>query len=137
MKLALGFAVVAVLTGAAFYFGVSTSAGGNDATAAEAAVVAYHQATPSAAEFAHDLAGAANQYGAEHAKGRRLTHTQCVQATRGHYMCSYAVVHANGTSECHLIQATWTPDATSSFTITLSGRVARCSSLREALDSMG
>jgi hypothetical protein len=46
-------------------------------------------------------------------------------------------VHADGSSECHLIQARWTPNATSTFTVTLSGRVARCGSLREALDSMG
>ena len=52
-------------------------------------------------------------------------------------MCSFAILHDDGSSECHLIQARWTPEAASTITVTLAGRVARCTSLREALDSMG
>jgi hypothetical protein len=133
MKGALGFAVVTAATAAAMYFGLTAFTSSGDAPAA----VVVHQTSPSAAEFARDLADTANQYGAEHAAKARITHTHCVQAVRGRYMCSYAIVRAHGASECHLIQARWTPHAASTFTVTLSGRVGRCGSLREALDSMG
>jgi hypothetical protein len=136
MKLALAFVAVAVASCAALYFGVTafTSA---QAPTAEAALVSYHATAPTAAQFAHDLAGGANKYGVEHSADARLTHTHCVQAARGNYMCSFAVVHGDGSSECHLIQARWTPDAASTFTVTLSGRVSRCGSLREAVHSLG
>jgi hypothetical protein len=132
MKFALGFFAVAAASAAALYFGVAafTSA---DAPLAAAAV---RSATPTAAEFAHDLAGTANQYGAQHAAGARLARTHCVQPAAGRYMCSFAVVHDDGSSECHLVQARWTPEAASTITVTLAGRVARCGSLRDALDSM-
>jgi len=135
MKLAAGFAAVAAATFTALYFGVSlTRAGQPDA--AEAATHVVHQSSPSAAEFANDLAGTANQYSTEHAAGARLTRTHCVRPAAGHYMCSFAVVHDDGSSECHLIQARWTPEAESTITVTLAGRVARCGSLREAIDSV-
>jgi hypothetical protein len=136
MKLTLGFFAVAAASGAALYFGVSSFTSAAQPPAVEAAVLNYHPATPSAREFAHDLAGTANQYAAEHADEARLERTHCVQAARGRYMCSFAVVHSDGSSECHLIQARWTPNATSTITITLAGRVGRCSSLRDAIDSM-
>lgn len=136
MKLVLGFFAVAAASGAAMYFGVSSFTSAAQPAEAEAAVANYHPATPSAAEFAHDLAGTANKYAVEHADEARLARTHCVRAARGHYMCSFAVVHSDGTSECHLIQARWTPNAVSTFTITLAGRVARCGSLREAIDSI-
>jgi hypothetical protein len=34
------------------------------------------------------------------------------------------------------MQATWAPEAASSFGVTLSGRTARCRTLRDALDSL-
>jgi hypothetical protein len=94
-------------------------------------------ATPSAAKFARLVAGASDQYGEEHSAPERIRQVHCVQASAGHYMCSYTVVGAGGLRECHLIQATWTPDAKSTFTVTLSGRTARCRTLRDALDSLG
>jgi hypothetical protein len=90
---------------------------------------------PSAAEFGLMLVGSANQHAAAHRDPTRLAHADCVQASRGRYMCSYAVVRP-GSAECHLIQAQWTPRGASSFTVTLAGRVPRCGSLRDALGSL-
>ena len=132
MKLAVGFVAVAAATAAAMYLGVATFAPAGQPAAAQAAI----SATPSAAEFARDLAGTANQYGTEHAAGARLKNTHCVQAVPGRYMCSFAVAYDNGTTECHLIQARWTPNAESTITVTLSGRVTRCGSLRAALETL-
>lgn len=120
---------------AAIYFGVSSLTKGGQAEAATPYVLQH--SSPTAAEFASDLAGTANQYGTQHAAGARIARTHCVQPASGRYMCSFAVVHDKGSSECHLIQARWTPEAESTITVTLSGRVARCHSLREAIDSMG
>jgi hypothetical protein len=133
MKLACAFAAVAAAAAAALYFGVAALSGNPTVGAVEAAAITLRPASPTAAEFARALAGTANQYSG----GARLTHTHCVQAARAHYMCSFVVEHADGTSECHLVQARWTPNAASTITVTLAGRVARCASLREAIDSMG
>lgn len=92
---------------------------------------------PSAAKFARLLAGSSNQYGREHSAPERIRRVHCVQASSGHYMCSYAVVQTTAASECHLIQARWTPHASSTYTVTLSGRTARCQTLRDAIDSLG
>ena len=51
-------------------------------------------------------------------------------------MCSFALLRSTRPEECHLIQAIWTPTAIDSFRITLSGRAARCGSLREAIQSL-
>jgi hypothetical protein len=137
MKLAAGFAAVTAASFVAMYFGISSLTRAGQPEAAEAAAHFVHQSSPSAAEFAGDLAGTANQYGTEHAAGARLARTHCVQPASGRYMCSFAVVYDDGTSECHLIQARWTPDSASTITVTLAGRVARCGTLREAIKSMG
>jgi hypothetical protein len=137
MKLAVGFAAVTAASFAAIYFGLSSFTRAGQPEAAEAAVHFVHQSSPTAAEFANDLAGTANQYGNEHAADAHLARTHCVQPAAGRYMCSFAVVHADGSSECHLIQARWTPEADSTITVTLAGRVARCGSLRAAVNSMG
>jgi hypothetical protein len=71
-----------------------------------------------------------------HRDAARITGVDCVQASSGHYMCSYAVIGPNRRRECHLMQATWTPDTASTYTVTLAGRVRRCGSLREALRSL-
>jgi hypothetical protein len=91
---------------------------------------------PSARNFARILAGSSNQYGQEHSTPQRIQRVHCVPGSPGHYMCSYAVVQTGASSECHLIQASWTPDATSTYTVTLSGRTARCGTLRDAIDSL-
>jgi hypothetical protein len=94
-------------------------------------------AAPSAAEFATGFVRLANHYAAVHADPVRLSGADCVEASTGHYMCSYAAGTPGGAKECHVIQARWTPRKASSFTITLSGRTTRCGSLREALSSLG
>jgi hypothetical protein len=93
-------------------------------------------ATPSAKEFGRILIGTANAYGAAHGDPARLEQADCVQASPGYYMCSYAVTRPDRPRECHLMQAEWTPGRTSSFKVTLAGRVSRCSSLRTAIQSL-
>jgi hypothetical protein len=71
------------------------------------------------------------------ARGRRpARNAHCVEASRGHYMCSYLVSRPRRASECHLVQAEWARDRWSSFTVVMSGRVRRCGSLREAIHSL-
>ena len=96
----------------------------------------HAEATPTAAQFAVLLVTASNVHGAQHHQPQRLQNADCVQASRGHYMCSYAVVRPRQAAECHLIQAEWTPNAASDFTVTLSGRVSRCATLKDALASL-
>jgi len=93
--------------------------------------------SPSAATFARILAGSSDQYGREHSAPERIRHVRCVQAATTHYMCSYVVVRPSAASECHLIQARWTPHASSTYTVTLAGRTSRCQTLRDAIDSLG
>jgi hypothetical protein len=92
---------------------------------------------PSAAEFARVFVGTTNQFAMEHGDSKRISHADCVQASPGHYMCSYVVMRRRGAPrECFLMQARWTPEKASTITVTLAGRVRRCGSLQEALDSL-
>ena len=81
-------------------------------------------ATPTAAAFGEALAHTAS-----------ITHTHCVQAAPGAYMCAYMLVRA-GRQECHLMQGRWTPHATSTITVTLAGRSRRCGTVRDAIRSL-
>ncbi len=98
--------------------------------------VAIQTATPSAAEFAQGLEGVTNQFAVEHGQRTKLVRVHCVQAAPGKYMCSYAVARAQGREECHLMQATWTPNSASTITVTLAGRTDRCRTLHEAIASL-
>jgi hypothetical protein len=136
----LVLAVVAAGTGTATY-AISSGAAAHPARAAQpvsgaAPVRAKAVTTPSAAEFNALFVGLSNTYAKTHGDTARFTNADCVKASPGHYMCSYAITRPNRASECHLMQARWTPEAASSFTVTLSGRVTRCGSLREALRSL-
>jgi hypothetical protein len=91
---------------------------------------------PTAAEFAEQFFATANAYAAQHGHVRRLGRAHCVQASPGHYMCSYESRVPGKEARCHVVQARWTPDADSTFTVTLSGRAAHCGSLRAALRSL-
>lgn len=93
-------------------------------------------ASPTAAEFGSELVATANAYAKTHRRTARLVDPDCVEADPSHYMCSYAVVRPRRPRECHLVQVTWTPSRSSAFTVTLSGRVRRCGTLREALRSL-
>jgi hypothetical protein len=135
-RLRLDSAVFA-LVACAFAAGTYTFAGRVAAQPRPVAAPALPvQKAPSAAEFAHDFLGVSNQFAREHGEAVRFSAADCVQASPGHYMCSYRIARRGRASECHVMQARWTPDAASTFTITLAGRTARCGSLREALHSL-
>src|SRR3954447_25983848 len=116
------FPVVSVVLVAAG-FGFATYGLGRHAAAAPArpdrapAVRAQsiHGAAPDAREFARELVGMTNQFAAQQGDNERLGNVDCVQATRGHYMCSFAVLRPAQPAECHIIQAIWTPAAVDSF----------------------
>jgi len=92
--------------------------------------------TPAADDFAAILAGATDHYARNHAHTTRIDNVHCVEASTGHYLCSYRSTTAGNGSSCHATEARWTPDAESSFAVTLAGRAARCRTLREALHSL-
>jgi hypothetical protein len=90
---------------------------------------------PSAGGFAKTFAALVNAYSVAHHDGRHVTEPHCVEAARGRYMCAYTAVTPGG-RECHLMQASWTPTAASTITVTLSGRTHRCDSVRAAIRSL-
>jgi hypothetical protein len=92
--------------------------------------------SPSPVEFASDFVGTANAYAEAHRDPARLVNPDCVKANAARYMCSYAVARPHRSLECHLVQVTWTPNLASTFTVTLSGRVRRCETLKAALHSL-
>lgn len=93
-------------------------------------------APPGPAEFGRGHAGVTAAYAKAHGLAERLANVDCVQASRGHYMCSYAIVRPDAPAECHVMQAVWTPRSDSSFRITVAGRAGTCGSLREGLRSL-
>jgi hypothetical protein len=133
--LSLGLVVGAV---AAATYGIAGRVVGTPqgAGAPPAPAGSIHGAAPGAHEFARELAGMTNQFAALQGDDARLGKVDCVQASRGHYMCSFAVERPNRPEECHVIQAIWTPAEVDSFKVTLAGRAGRCGSLREALQSL-
>jgi hypothetical protein len=95
-----------------------------------------HGEAPGPTEFAHLFAGMTNQIAAQEGDGSRVGQVDCVQGSRGHYMCSYGIFRQSRPVECHMMQVRWTPTDIDSFRIEMSGRVGRCGSLREALRSL-
>ena len=91
---------------------------------------------PTAKQFAHDFVGTTNAFAAASGDATRIVSADCVQASRGHYMCAYAAKRPGAERECHVMQARWTPNLASTITIDLAGRAARCGTLREALRSL-
>ena len=67
----------------------------------------------------------------------KVMRTDCVEPKPGRYMCSYAVRASSGSAGCHLMQARWTPNGSSLFTVTLAGRTRSCANLSDALHSLG
>jgi len=94
------------------------------------------EAPPTASEFADEFFSTANAYAVGYGHAVRLGRAHCVQASPGHYMCSYESRAPGRNARCHILQAQWTPDAESTFTVTLAGRAGRCESLRAALRSL-
>src|SRR4051812_4313212 len=106
------------------------------AAAAPAQAERRVEAPPSAKEFARVFIGVSTAYARGQGQLERITHTDCVQAAPGRYMCSYVVTRPGRPTECHLMQAQWTPAEASTITVTLAGRTARCGTLREAIASL-
>jgi len=112
------------------------------ATAPEATAATRHGVraprpfAPRADEFARIFVAVTNRYASNHGDRRRIGRADCLRAAPGRYMCSYTAWVAGSPGRCYLMQARWTPRASSTITITLAGRVDRCSSLRAALDSL-
>jgi hypothetical protein len=100
------------------------------------AALAGEIAPPSASNFAAMLVLTTAEYAKAHGESRKIERADCVQPTRGHYMCSYEVRVPGSPGACHLIQARWTPGRASTFTVTLAGRTPRCQSLSIALHSL-
>jgi hypothetical protein len=107
---------------------------GNPVRAAVISAAQHVRSTPGPAAFGRTFVEAMNAYAASQGDGRRLANPDCVQASRGHYMCSYRLVRADGKRECHVIQARWLPP--DPIKVTRAGRVGRCESLRAALRSL-
>jgi hypothetical protein len=91
---------------------------------------------PSAAGFAKVLVSVSNDFAAKQGDRSRLSNAHCVQGSPGHYMCVYRLERPGRRTECHLIQAEWAREQTSSFTVVLSGQVKRCGSVREAIRTL-
>jgi hypothetical protein len=106
------------------------------AAAAQLEAQTARVAVPSAAEFARHFVALTDGFAQESGDVARVAHPDCVQASPGHYMCSYVVTRPGRTDECHLMQAKWTPERASTITVTLAGRTRQCGSLRQALDSL-
>ena len=134
LRLPLGALLVALMLGAVLSVGASAR---NARSAPGARVVTGHRAPPATArEFASLFIALSNAHAEQHGKSARFTGADCVQASAGHFMCSYAIVHPGRGKKCHLMQAEWTPNGASSFEVTLAGRVPACRTLREALRSL-
>jgi hypothetical protein len=128
-------ALVGCFVAAATYKLTAPATGaGNPLRAAVAAASKHVRSTPAPTAFGRTFVDAMNAYARSHGDARRLANPHCVQASRGHYMCSYMLVRSNGNRECHVMQATWTPP--NPIKVTRAGRVARCETLRAALKSL-
>jgi len=112
----------------------STSAA---ATAPHRPAASAAASAPTADGFAVVFLSTANAYARAHGDPARITDPDCVEAAHGRYMCSYRTLRPGHARECHLMQARWTPELASAYTVTLAGRVQRCATLRDALHSLG
>jgi hypothetical protein len=100
------------------------------------AAMAGKMPPPSASGFAALLVSSTTAYAKAHGEPRRIERPHCVAPVRGHYMCSYEVRAPGDAAGCHLMQARWTPERASLFTVTLAGRTGSCRSLEDALHSL-
>jgi hypothetical protein len=112
-----------------------------------AAAMAAETPPPSASRFAALLVASTTAYASAHGDPQRIERPDCVEPVPGRYMCSYEVQHMRaslaalgqvptGAPSCHLMQARWTPELSSLFTVTLAGRARSCRSLRDAIHSL-
>ena len=128
-------ALVGCFVAAATYKLTAPATGaGNPVRAAVAAAAKQVRATPAPTAFGRTFVEAMNAYAASQGDPRRLANPHCVEASTGHYMCSYALVMSNGKRECHLMQARWRPP--NPIKVIRAGRVGRCETLHAALKSL-
>jgi hypothetical protein len=127
-------AATAVLAVVATSGALGAPARGSHHTGPERSAIAVPP--PTAAEFARTVVDTTAVYAKRSGDKSRVTNVDCVQASRGHYMCSYVLIRASLPRECHLLQATWSPGDGSLYAVTLAGRVPVCGTLREALRSL-
>ena len=100
------------------------------------AAMAVEMPPPSASGFAALLVSSTAAYAKAHGEPQRIVRPDCVEPARGRYMCSYEVRVPKDAAGCHLMQASWTPERASLFTVTLAGRTHSCRSLKDALNSL-
>lgn len=100
------------------------------------AALAGEIAPPSASNFGAMLVLTTTDDAKAHGQSLKIERVDCVEPTRGRYMCSYKLRAPGRPGACHLIQARWTPGRASVFTVTLAGRTSRCQSLSDALHSL-
>jgi hypothetical protein len=93
-------------------------------------------APPTAAEFGRILTGTANAYAEAHGEETRVGRARCAQGAPGHYLCAYTTTESGGRPVCRVVQARWTPQRLSTFTVELSGVAARCGTLRQAVQTL-
>jgi hypothetical protein len=127
-------ALVGCFVAAATYKLTAPATGAGNPVRAAVAAAKQVRSTPAPGAFGRTFVDAMNAYAASQGDARRLSNAHCVEAARGHYMCSYALVRSNGKRECHLMQARWLPP--DPIKVTRAGRVARCETLRAALKSL-
>ena len=100
------------------------------------AAMAVEMPPPSASGFAALLVSSTAAYAKAHGDPQRIVRPDCVEPVRGRYMCSYEVRVPGDAAGCHLMQARWTPERASLYTVTLAGRTRSCRSLQDALHSL-
>ena len=100
------------------------------------AAMAAELPPPSASGFGALLVSSSTAYAMAHGDPRRIGRPDCVSPVPGHYMCSYELGVPGEAAGCHLMQARWTPERASLFTVTLAGRTRSCRSLKDALHSL-
>lgn len=100
------------------------------------AAMAVDMPPPSASGFAAVFVSSTTAYATAHGDPRRIERPDCVEPVPGHYMCSYVLRVPGHAAACHLMQARWTPERASVFTVTLAGRTRSCRSLKDALHSL-
>ena len=90
-------ALVGCFVAAATYKVTSPATGADNPVRASLLASAAHlRTTPTPAAFGRVFVEALNGYAASNRDGRRLADPHCVEASKGHYLCSYVLVLSNG-----------------------------------------
>jgi len=87
--------------------------------------------------FAMAFEGVTNEHARLFGDVERIHGVDCVQGSRRDYMCSYRVELPAHAWSCRLAHVRYEPTAASTIRILRADRVPRCSSVRDALSSLG